>query len=88
MTNETTLLSESASPFSPISQLNYQYYTHANEVVEKLQTSEEVQAIVGHYGIPFGQAQTPALTDYADGVDTMKWLVEEVAASREEGKTA
>ena len=82
MTNEATLLSESDSPFSPISQLNYQYYTDANEVLEKLQNSADVQAIVGHYGIPFGRAQTPTLTDYADGVDTMEWLVKEVTASR------
>lgn len=74
MTNEATLLSESDSPFSPISQLNYQFYTNANEVLEKLQSSTDVQAIVGHYGIPFGKAQTPTLTDYADGVDTMEWL--------------
>ena len=76
MTNGTTLLSELDSPFSPISQLNYQYYTNADDVFEKLQHSADVQAIIGHYGIPFGRAQTPALTDYADGVDTMLWLTE------------
>lgn len=85
MTNEITLLSELDSPFSPISQLNYQYYTNAEEMLLKLQSSADVQAIVGHYGIPFGQAQTPSLTDYADGVDTMQWLMEEVAASQEDG---
>lgn len=74
MTNEATLLSELDSPFSPISQLNYQFYTDANEVMEKLQSSTDVQAIVGHFGIPFGKAQTPTLADYADGVDTMEWL--------------
>lgn len=76
MTNEATLLSELDSPFSPISQLNYQFYTDANAVIEKLQSSADVQATVGHYGIPFGQAQTPTLTDYADGVDTVEWLKE------------
>ncbi len=78
MTNGTTLLSELDSPFSPISQLNYQYYTNAGEVLQKLQHSADVQAIVGHYEIPFGQAQTPTLMDYADGIDTMQWLLQEV----------
>jgi hypothetical protein len=74
MTNETTLLAEEVSPFSPISQLNYQFYTNAVEVIERLKSSADVQAIVGRHGIPFGKAQTPTLTDYADGVDTMEWL--------------
>ena len=41
---------------------------------------EKIQCIVSGNNsvadsIPFGQAQCPALTDYADGVDTMKFLV-------------
>lgn len=74
MTNDAVLLAENESPFSAISQLNYQFYTNAAEVLEKLKGSTDVQAIVGHYGIPFGKAQTPGLTDYADGVDTMAWM--------------
>ena len=74
MTNDAVLLAEGGSPFSPISQLNYQHYTNADEVLEKLKGSTDVQAIVGHYGLPFGRAQTPTLTDYADGVDTMAWM--------------
>lgn len=74
MTNETTLMIEHASPFSAISQLHYQYYNDRNIVLKSLNQSEDIQAVVGHYGIPFGQAQQPSLTDYADGVDTMEWL--------------
>ena len=74
MTNDAVLLAENESAFSAISQLNYQHYTNAEPVLERLKSSTEVQAIVGHYGIPFGQAQTPTLTDYADGVDTMAWM--------------
>ena len=40
---------------------------------------EEIQCIVSHADIegcvPFGEAQHPQLNDYADGVDTMEWLV-------------
>jgi hypothetical protein len=38
---------------------------------------EKIQCVVGHAPpatIPFGQAQHPALWDYADGVDTMTFL--------------
>lgn len=42
---------------------------------------EEVQCVVSHADvantIPFGRAQYPTLWDYADGVDTMKFLSEE-----------
>ena len=75
MTNETTLIIEHESAFAAISQLHYQYYEEANVVLNKLKQSEEVQAIVGHYGIPFGKVQQPTLTDYADGINTMEWLV-------------
>ena len=41
--------------------------------------SEEIQCIVSHLDIEnavaFGEAQHPKLNDYADGVDTMKFLV-------------
>ena len=36
--------------------------------------NEDVQCIVGKNHIPFGKAQSPSLTDYADGVDVMKFL--------------
>lgn len=74
MTNETTLLVESDNLFSPISQLNYSFYTDAVQVTAALRKSEEVQCIAG-LDIPFGAAQSPGLFDYADGVDTMQFLL-------------
>lgn len=73
MTNESILLSENTSPFSPISQLHYQYYNNANEIYAQL-NPDEIQCITGVEKIPFGQAQTPSLYDYADGIDTMFFL--------------
>jgi hypothetical protein len=35
---------------------------------------DKIQAIVGRNYIPFGEAQCPKLTDFADGVDTMEFL--------------
>ena len=39
-----------------------------------LAADPDVQCIVGEGGIPFGKAQHPALNDYADGVDTLRFL--------------
>jgi hypothetical protein len=74
MTNESTLLTEDESVFSPISQLHYGFYSNENELVNSLKNTEEVQCIVG-VDIPFGQAQSPTLTDYADGKDTLQFLL-------------
>jgi hypothetical protein len=74
MTNGAILLSEDKSLFSPIGQLHYEFITHREKLLNELQSSDEVQCIVGNGFIPFGQAQQPALTDFADGTDTLKFL--------------
>jgi len=74
MTNESIILFENSSVFSPISQLNYEFYLDRNPVLEQLSSSEDIQCIVGHDHIPFGQAQNPSLTDYADDINTLNFL--------------
>lgn len=74
MTNESIILVENPSLFSPIAQLNYEFYANADEVIETLRMSEDVQCIAGT-DISFGQSQSPSLMDYADGVDTMQFLL-------------
>ena len=76
MTNGSILLSESSSVFSPISQLNYEFYREEEAVIGKLENSEDIQCITGNSFVPFGGAQFPSLTDYADRVDTMRFLLE------------
>lgn len=76
MSNQSILLAENRELFSPISQLNYEFYQNAGEVEAALGNNADVQCIVGKNHLPFGQAQQPALTDYADGVDVMKFLLE------------
>lgn len=75
MTNGSVILYESSSLRSPISQLNYSYYDNKEMILEELAKTEELQCVVGHGYTAFGQAQNPLLTDYSDGVDTMKFLV-------------
>jgi predicted TIM-barrel fold metal-dependent hydrolase len=74
MTNGTILLSQNASLFTAVSQVNYEYYNN-EETITLLKNNTDVQCVVGHNGIPFGEAQHPSLSDYADGVDTMKFAV-------------
>lgn len=74
MTNNSILLTENESVFSPISQLHYSYYVPGSDPAALLAGNNSVQCIVGHGNIPFGKAQEPAITDYADGVDTMAFL--------------
>jgi hypothetical protein len=74
MANESLILFEDPSIFSPISQLNYEFYTDKNLVAQILGSMDDLQCAVGHGYIPFGQAQLPSLTDYADGIDTLNFL--------------
>jgi hypothetical protein len=74
MNNGSVILTENAALFSPVSQINYEYYDDVDTVLAALQNNDDVQCIVGHGYIPFGQAQQPSLTDYADGVDTIAFL--------------
>lgn len=75
MTNDNIILIEDPSPFSPISQLNYQYYSNVDEVRSKLEIDENIQCVVDNEKLLFGQAQCPAIQDYADGVNTMEFLL-------------
>ena len=76
MSTAALLLVENKDLFSPVSQLHYEFYTDEAAVVEELKSNENLQCIVGKNLIPFGEAQSPALNDYADGVDTLRWLLQ------------
>ncbi len=75
MSNESLLLVEDISVFSPISQLNYEYYTDHNSLTHALKQNKDLQCIAGKNFIAFGDTQKPSLFDYADGVDTMAFLL-------------
>lgn len=75
MTNGSIVLIENENPFSPISQLHYRFYTSAEKILEMVDHSK-IQCIVGKHHTPFGSAQSPRITDFPDGVDTLKFLLE------------
>lgn len=74
MTNDSIVLVENDAPFSPISQLHYRYFSD-KETALAVTNRDMIQCIVGHGFLPFGQAQSPGITDFADGVDTMDFLL-------------
>jgi len=76
MSNDSILLVEEPAIFSPISQLNYEFYSDNDELTEKLPAAQSLQCLAGKSFIPFGQGQNPVINDYADGVDTVRFLLD------------
>ena len=75
MSTEALLLVESDSVFSPISQLNYSFYSDQEKLIAGLASNDDLQGIIGRDYIPFGQSQYPKIYDYADRIDTIEFLV-------------
>jgi len=66
---------------SRIATLHYEQYKdkselaqHLNEVKDKIQCIVSKSPLQGFDSFKFGEAQEPAITDYADGVDTLAFL--------------
>jgi len=75
--NNFVILHENDALFSPLSVINYKRYQNEEELEDFITSrQEDIQAVVGKNYIPFGEAQCPTLSDYADGIDTMEWLNE------------
>lgn len=80
--NNFLLLKEDKQLASPLGLLYYQYYKNLDEVNEALLAqADQIQCVVSEVPlkvetVPFGMAQYPAIHSYADGVDTMKFLME------------
>ena len=78
------LLNERSQIHSPVGVLNYSYYSDIEEVVnDVIQNKESIQCVVSNLDsistnihlLPLGTAQCPLLSDYADGVDTLSFLL-------------
>jgi hypothetical protein len=80
--NGCLLLREDPSLQSRIASVHYEYYDDLADLDALLAARrDEIQCAVGNVQLnglptlPFGHSQTPGLDDYADGVDTMAFLV-------------
>lgn len=70
------LLKESKDISSPVAVLYYEYYSSEEELnYIKGILSEKIQCISGRNYVPFGMSQSPRLWDYADGIDTLEFLL-------------
>ena len=78
--NGFVMLVEEQKLASPIATVYYEYYEDRKSLDATLGLMDEkIQCIVENSPTArynFGQAQFPAPWDYADGVDTMKFLTE------------
>ena len=73
-------IKEDNSYSSPISSVFYEFYEDLEALKIRLKNeSDQIQCIVSNQladeSIPFGQTQKPKLWDYADDVDTLKFLI-------------
>ncbi|WP_010180872.1 acyl-CoA reductase [Aquimarina agarilytica] len=78
--NGFLILKEDQSYSSPISSLFYEFYEHYDALNSKFNSDEEhLQCIVNYpestKNVDFGATQTPQLSDYADGIDTIDFLL-------------
>jgi len=78
--NGFLILKEEQSYASPIGSVFYEYYSDKEALKNKLSIdNEKIQCIVGNdffmNNIDFGETQKPTLSDYADGVDTVEFLL-------------
>ena len=75
------LLTQDTQFASPVSVLYYEYYRDLETLIERLKAeAENIQCVVSTVekipgAIPPGMSQQPKLWDYADGVDTMNFIL-------------
>ena len=73
--NGFLLMKEEKQFSSPLGTVYYERYSDLDKVKSELENrSEELQCVVGKDFLPFGEAQQPALWDYADGVNTLEFM--------------
>jgi hypothetical protein len=78
--NGFLLMKEDEGIHSPVGVLFYEFYDDLEKMKEIIDhQKEELQCVVSNADfpqrVPFGKAQSPELWDYADGVDTIEFLL-------------
>lgn len=76
LTNNFLIIIEDKALSSPVGVLHYETYSDEADLEKKLaEVKDELQCVVRKGGdVTPGQAQFPAIDDYADGVDTLAFL--------------
>ena len=70
------LMKEDKELSSPVAVLHYEYFNSMDSVMQTTDSMKDrIQCIVSANSIPFGKAQAPELWDYADGTDTIEFIL-------------
>lgn len=76
LANNFWMLKEDDQLFSPISTTHFSFFDNEHSFEHLItQNKADIQCIIGK-DINYGQAQKPSLFDYADGIDVMEYLKE------------
>lgn len=81
LVSDFLLMKEDTALFTPIANMNYGHFASESELAEFIKANaESIQCIVGARNsalanVEFGLSQSPDIDDYADGVDTMEYLI-------------
>lgn len=74
--NGLFMMVKSTDLHSPVSVLNYETYSSIELLNEAIEGQlDHLQCVVGKSNTEFGKAQKPGLSDYSDGVDTLRFLL-------------
>ncbi len=75
--NNFLILKQSKDIHAPVAVLYYDFYESDRDIEKYVSdNATEIQCIVGNNHIPFGRAQFPDITDFADGINTKDFLME------------
>jgi len=70
------LLREAMGLASPLAVLYFEYFSSEEDLLVNINNlKDKIQCIMGSGFIPFGKSQSTDLWDYADGVDTIEFLL-------------
>jgi hypothetical protein len=71
------LLKESASLTPPLGVLHHEYYDDPGIPLREAESLRDtLQCVAGHGHLPFGTTQQPELWDYADNIDTIRFVLQ------------
>ena len=74
--NNFIMIRQNQDLHSPVGVLYYQQYKNEADIKNYLETNKEhIQCVIGKDHIPFGYSQRPVISDFADNVNTLEFLV-------------
>ena len=81
LANDFVIVKEDDSLHSRLATVHFSYYDKAEEVQDYIiDNAAHIQVVVSQSSdlwtsVGFGQSQAPGLSDYADNIDTMEFLL-------------